>query len=346
MAARARHLRGGSGWDELDGGGVARLLERATRRGLATAPARHRHAAPSAIFYNGSGNDSSTATAALEYQSRAECRDRHDHHRGRADGGRARLLIGSKQRRRQYGGRRHQVASSYSAGTATFTLGTGRDTVSIGDGNAGKLGTVSIVLTDYELGPAADRISILGFMSRNFVGWDHALSPFLTGYARLVQSGADTLLQFDINGGGNSYSTIITFKDRVAASFDPFNLDGYMPDGTIPPGLIEADKPPRSSSARRGDRIEAATRRHRLRGAERRRGSGGPGQNRLYGAPATTRPSGESTTSRRAYGDDRVIRRRRIGLYPATAATICSTAHGAYTVFGRAARSPRRRSKS
>jgi Ca2+-binding RTX toxin-like protein len=311
-------LRGGSGWDELDGGAGDDLLEGGEDgSGLADGAGNDIvHGGVSRdFFYNGSGNDFLYGHGGYdEYQvSRGMLETDTITIEDGPDGGRARLLIaGQSNVVANMGAGDDQVDIEFLGGTATFTLGTGRDTVYIGDGNVGKLGAVSIILTDYELGPAGDRIAILGFMSRNFTGWDQSLSPFLTGYARLVQSGADLLLQFDINGGGNGYSTIITFKDRAAASFDPANLDGYMPDGTIPAGIvIEAD----DASARLfglagGDRIDGGLGDDIVfAGAGDDVVSGGPGQNRLYGEAGNDELQGGESYDEidGGYGDDEVF---------------------------------------
>lgn len=62
--------------------------------------------------------------------------------------------------------------------------------------------------------------------------WDNASNPFGTGYLRLVQSGADTLLQLDRDGAaGTSYDfgTLLTFANTQAGSFSARDL-GFTPD--------------------------------------------------------------------------------------------------------------------
>ena len=62
--------------------------------------------------------------------------------------------------------------------------------------------------------------------------WDARSNPFAMDYMRLVQSGADTLLQIRQGGGlGAPYSTIIRFENTDRASFTAAAFDGYDPNG-------------------------------------------------------------------------------------------------------------------
>ncbi|MFL6844373.1 MAG: calcium-binding protein [Allosphingosinicella sp.] len=121
-------------------------------------------------------------------------------------------------------------------GTDRITLGAGRDVVELPEYfdwlASGPNG--AIVITDFAPGDSGDRVEIVDLMARLFKNWDPSLSPFATGHARLLQSGNDALLQFDVDGGGNGYITLLTFKNVVAADFTAENLGGFPPDGTIP----------------------------------------------------------------------------------------------------------------
>lgn len=124
---------------------------------------------------------------------------------------------------------------SFSA-QASVSLGAGSDVVAIHVHYLSRLAEASVEILDFETGEAGDRLEFLDAIALGFVGWDHSLSPFATGHMRLIQSGADTLLQIDRDGGGNGYATAFTFRGVDASAFTPHNLDGYSADGTIPAG--------------------------------------------------------------------------------------------------------------
>ena len=66
-------------------------------------------------------------------------------------------------------------------------------------------------------------------------GYDGS-NPFgSSGFLRLVQDGADTLLQGDQNGGGNSFTTLFRFQNTTATSFTSDNFTPAWPtDGSTP----------------------------------------------------------------------------------------------------------------
>ena len=307
---------GGGGWDELNGGeGNDILIAGPDGAGLADGPGDDivDGGAARDFFYNGSGSDVLRGGGGQdEYQiSRGLETDTITVVDG--DGpGRARLLIaGASTVIADMGAGDDTVDVDFFGGHGTFTLGAGRDVVNIGVSQAQKLGEVSIVLTDYELGRDADRIGILDFMARALSGWNQALSPFASGHARLVQSGNDALLQLDLDGGGNFYRTLITFQDRAVASFDPANLDGYLPDGSIPAGLqIAGDGAARLYGLAGADRIDGgAAGETVLAGAGNDVVSGGGGSNSLYGQSGDDELQGGEDYDYidGGYGDDRVF---------------------------------------
>ncbi|HYJ84008.1 MAG TPA: calcium-binding protein, partial [Allosphingosinicella sp.] len=122
-------------------------------------------------------------------------------------------------------------------GSTRMTLGEGRDVVELHEYFGSSLGQGgSVAIADFVPGDAGDRVELIELIPRYFTGWDHALNPFSTGHARLLQSGANTLLQFDLNGGGDNWVTALTFENVQAADFTAYNLDGYPPNGTLPAG--------------------------------------------------------------------------------------------------------------
>ncbi len=124
-----------------------------------------------------------------------------------------------------------------SGGTATVTLGSGSDTITPYDYaaiyNYGNQANV----TDFATGAGGDKIDIAGLLN-NLSGYGGS-NPFGTGFLRLVQSGADTLLQVDndASGTGYSYITILTLQNTAATSFTADNFSpAWPPDGSNPAG--------------------------------------------------------------------------------------------------------------
>ncbi|HEY5723099.1 MAG TPA: type I secretion C-terminal target domain-containing protein [Allosphingosinicella sp.] len=116
-------------------------------------------------------------------------------------------------------------------GLATLALGAGQDRLVLA-GYSSPTGNGRIVVGDFETGPAGDRIELHTYFNSNLTGWDKITNPFLTGFARLLQSGPDTVLQVDRNGGGDSWVTLVTLEGVAATDLTEFNLGGYSPDGT------------------------------------------------------------------------------------------------------------------
>ncbi|QAY77737.1 calcium-binding protein [Sphingosinicella sp. BN140058] len=121
-------------------------------------------------------------------------------------------------------------------GTADVTLGAGADVLRL-DPSAPALIAAqgSIIVRDLQTGTGGDRLEFIDFLTAAAPTWD-GRNPFASGHARLVQSGADTLLQIDADGGGDGFRTIVTFQGRSASAFSSFNLDGFSPTGALPGG--------------------------------------------------------------------------------------------------------------
>ncbi|MEA3063688.1 MAG: hypothetical protein QOJ27_116, partial [Sphingomonadales bacterium] len=131
------------------------------------------------------------------------------------------------------------------SGRVDLTLGAGADVISLGNSApAILLGQGNVVVSDFETGAGGDSVEFKLLLTGLSGGWDGSSNPFGSGgYARLVQSGTDTLLQIDANGGGNSWQTAVTFTGRSLASFTAANFDGFPPDGSTPPGLVLTGTP-------------------------------------------------------------------------------------------------------
>jgi Ca2+-binding RTX toxin-like protein len=113
----------------------------------------------------------------------------------------------------------------------TLTLGTGRDSVTL----TGWDNTNALVITDFVTGAAGDRLDITAVLNNNLIGWDGDANPFGdAGFLRLVQDGANTLLQVDRDGaagGAQSFVTLVTFQNTIAANFVRGNILPPYPIG-------------------------------------------------------------------------------------------------------------------
>ncbi|WP_269845226.1 calcium-binding protein [Allosphingosinicella deserti] len=135
------------------------------------------------------------------------------------------------------GSENDRISLSGLRGTADVTLGTGADVLLL-DPIAPELlaGDGQIIVRDFQGEVGGDRLEFASLLKAAAPTWD-GTNPFGSGYARLVQSGADALLQFDTNGGGDSFRTLVTFQGRSISSFSSASLDGFSPTGEVPAGI-------------------------------------------------------------------------------------------------------------
>ena len=126
----------------------------------------------------------------------------------------------------------------YSAGdaqTSSVTLGSGADILEIYRyANVQSYNRISV--TDFNV--SEDTILFDDFLAQNLSGWDGASNPFGSGFMRLVDDGlGNSVLEVDLDGGDNSYRSIVTFEGLAAASFTASNFDSpWPPDGSAPVG--------------------------------------------------------------------------------------------------------------
>lgn len=123
-------------------------------------------------------------------------------------------------------------------GVQTITLGRGADYLApFLTGGSFQIGA-SVRVTDFSTD--GDRVVLDNYLVETLAGWDRVTNPFGTGYLQLVQrsinSSVASVLQIDIDGGGNSYQDFITFSGRLAANFTASSL-GYSPNGQATPGI-------------------------------------------------------------------------------------------------------------
>lgn len=115
---------------------------------------------------------------------------------------------------------------SYGSYTANASGGAGRDTYAFSSLVANK-----ITIADFAVGSGGDRIELVELLPYGF-----QQNPFgANGYARLVQSGQDTILQVDRDGAaGTAYTwrDLATFSNTSAAAFTRDNfVQGFSPAG-------------------------------------------------------------------------------------------------------------------
>jgi Ca2+-binding RTX toxin-like protein len=124
-----------------------------------------------------------------------------------------------------------------------LTLGAGRDTVVLGtrflplqqgDGNI-------VVINDFAAGDGGDTIDLSLFVRDILVRSIGPASvpdanPFASGHLRLVQDGADVLIQSDFNGNGPGQVelTIARLRNVDLAQLTAANFGGYDPAGAAP----------------------------------------------------------------------------------------------------------------
>ncbi|MFM9938440.1 MAG: VCBS domain-containing protein [Hyphomicrobiaceae bacterium] len=108
-------------------------------------------------------------------------------------------------------------------------------------------------MTDFAAGAAGDKLDISAILSGSLIGWDGDANPFGAGFLRVVQDGADTLLQVDRDGIGTgmAYVTLARLQNVDATTLTtenftpgypiiqaenhaPFNVTAFVPAGFIP----------------------------------------------------------------------------------------------------------------
>ncbi|MGO4863568.1 type I secretion C-terminal target domain-containing protein, partial [Campylobacter jejuni] len=125
---------------------------------------------------------------------------------------------------RYVGGGRNEAG-----GADTITLGAGNDTLTI-DGYslyAYPSNQHADIVTDFVAGGGETRDVIdLNDVTSYLTGWDSSTNPFATGFLRLLQSGSNTLLQYDRDGAGTGFGWVsvlqlngVTVTALTAANF-------------------------------------------------------------------------------------------------------------------------------
>ncbi len=101
-----------------------------------------------------------------------------------------------------------------------------------------------MLVTDFTAGAGGDRINLDGVLTAiSANGWDGSSNPFGSGFLRLVQDGADTLVQWDRNGAtsGSSWDSLYRLQNTTATNLTAENfVPAYPTDGTEPTGQVIA----------------------------------------------------------------------------------------------------------
>jgi hypothetical protein len=100
----------------------------------------------------------------------------------------------------------------------TVTGGQGRDVFAYFEANdPSRPDGGSDFITDFQVGPGGDVLDLDVLLSRN------GSAAFTEGFVRFVESGADTLVQIDQSGGGDSFTTLVTLLNAVLTQEDTVN---------------------------------------------------------------------------------------------------------------------------
>ncbi len=122
------------------------------------------------------------------------------------------------------------VIEHLDGGSVRVTLGTGQDVLAVERVPVEQAGQSlgALVVGDFDTGASGDRFEWPADLAAALTGWTAGANPFATGHARLVQSGAHTLLQVSRSANG-VFATLATFENRAAADFTGDNFGGWSP---------------------------------------------------------------------------------------------------------------------
>jgi Ca2+-binding RTX toxin-like protein len=123
-----------------------------------------------------------------------------------------------------------RVTIDTQGGFYAIDLGTGSDTLILAATTGGAHATSGITISDFTAGAGGDMIDLSAWLASgaltNYVGGSN---PLRDGHLGLVQSGSDTLLKIDRDGGGDSYVTLMTLKNTLIGDFTAENFGGFEP---------------------------------------------------------------------------------------------------------------------
>ncbi len=116
--------------------------------------------------------------------------------------------------------------------TWELLLGSGRDTVHYLRDTIYDPGLKPVDVLDFAAGAAGDAVDVVLLLMYSGVYWNGQGDAFAIGRLRLVQDGADTLVEADLDGVGTTYGwgTLVRLHDRDVEDFHADNFKGYDPD--------------------------------------------------------------------------------------------------------------------
>lgn len=148
------------------------------------------------------------------------------------------------------GGLGNDVITASGAGN-TIAGGAGDDSITIGVAGVVTTGAgidaiilpgtfaasgLNVIVTDFTAGATGDQLDFRQLLAgANSIGYNGG-NPFgALGYLRVQQSGADAVIDWDSNGGGDGFVPIVTLQGVTASALTTANL-GFAPDGGTPQG--------------------------------------------------------------------------------------------------------------
>jgi Ca2+-binding RTX toxin-like protein len=115
-------------------------------------------------------------------------------------------------------------------GGGTLTGGAGQDIFRLSDNAAVALAYSTVPvnpdqISDFQAGLGGDIFDFGYYLLSGATGWSNGSNPFATGTLRALQSGADTLLQFDRDGSGPAgWATLVILRNVTATALVPQNF--------------------------------------------------------------------------------------------------------------------------
>ena len=100
------------------------------------------------------------------------------------------------------------------------------------------LGNPTVTVSDFDVG-GGDALRLLTYLlSGGLTGWDPGSNPFASGHLRLMQRGADAILQIDQDGaaGSNVFVDFTILSNVNASALGARQLGGYASNGALLPG--------------------------------------------------------------------------------------------------------------
>ena len=113
-----------------------------------------------------------------------------------------------------------------SGSSVAITLGAGADAI---DFTGFTTPGAAVTVADFQAGAGGDNLDLDQWLATYALG-DASTNPFGKGYLRLVQSGADTIVEFDRDGSGTAHSwvNLLTLQNVDLTALTAANLDNYQ----------------------------------------------------------------------------------------------------------------------